>query len=279
MNDNERKYSRASLSVRTAPTVEMHLALRPRCMAVIARDSIQRPRIDGRKRGFWPLFPEIARAASDHGANVLMFSSWSHDEHSTGHKISKNHLFPRGTQHSAVVLGVRRRDGKSIVEDIEVWHRSRRSPYCLRQHFGKVSNCRASKARLVEDIPEERRFGSTMLLLCGEVNIVRTQRGKSGIVDDFRFLSRLRDLGIELVLNPSHTYMHRPEMALKRQAISRAARSLISVWNRGDPKKGSESKLPWAAYRNGEDIRDEIKEISLPIPLLHGIRMGVLRLA
>jgi hypothetical protein len=117
-----------------------------------------------------------------------------------------------------------------------------------------------------------------MLLLCGEANIVRTQRGKTDIVDEFNFRSRLRHLKISLVLNPSHTYMHRPEMASKRQAISRAAQNVISVWNRGDPKKGSESKLPWVAYRNGKDITGEIQEICLPDELRHGIRMGIIRL-
>jgi hypothetical protein len=117
-----------------------------------------------------------------------------------------------------------------------------------------------------------------MLLLCGEANIVRTQRSKVGIVDDFHFMPWLRNLRITLVLNPSHTYMHRPEMSRKREAISRSERTLISVWNRGDEKKGPESKLPWVAYRNGKNITDEIKEVSLPAELRHGIRMGVIRL-
>lgn len=266
------RYSKASFPVKEASTQEKHPALTLKCIAVIARDSLRKTpgRLSGRKRGFWPLFSKIAREASKHGADVLMFSLCSHDEHRLG-QLSKKDLFPSGTEHLAVVLGVQRRDG----EDIEVWNRSRRSPFRLKQYFAKVSDPKKWKKSLIQDLPR-RRFGHTMLLLCGEVNIVRTHRDKLHVSDDFHFRSRLRHLRINLVLNPSHTYMHRPEMASKRRAISRVAHNLISVWNRGDPKKGSESKSPWIAYRNGKKIK--ITEIPLPVELRHGIRMGMITL-
>ncbi|HLJ88738.1 MAG TPA: hypothetical protein VKZ53_18105 [Candidatus Angelobacter sp.] len=273
---DEDKFSK--LSAKEGARREKNPVIAPQCLALIARDSLQDgpDRFNQRQRGFWPFFPEIAYEANRHDADVLMFSSSSHNESSLD-ELSRKHLFPRGTKHSTVILGVTRLDGEELVEDIEVWHQAHRSPSRLRQYFAKASHPRAQKESLIENLLR-RRFGHTMLLLCGEVNIVKTQRGKGDIVDDLHFRSRLRDLGINLVLNPSHTYMHRYEMAFKRQAISRPGRYLISVWNRGDPKKGTESKVPWIAYRNGKNITAEIKEIPLPEQLRYGIRMGVIRL-
>jgi len=276
MNRNE-KASRSILVEREAPLLEKNPPVNARYVAVIARDSLQEATAQFRrsKRGFWPLFPKIACEASRHGADVLMFSLWSHDERRMG-ELSKKDLFPIGTHHSAVLLGVKRHDGKELVEHIEVWHRSRRSPLRLRQYFARVSDSKKRKELLIQNLTR-RQFGPTMLLLCGETNIVRTQRGKADIVDDFRFRSRLRKCGIDVIFNPSHTYMHRPEMARKRRAISRWVRIVISVWNRGNPEKGSESKLPWVAYSNGKDITGEIKEITLPAELRQGVRMGLIR--
>jgi hypothetical protein len=102
MNENDdSKFSKPSLSSPEAPRREKNPAIMPRCIAVIARDSLKETpdRFSRRKQGFWPFFPRIAYEASKHGANVLMFSSWSHNENRLG-RLSKKDLFPavRGIQ-------------------------------------------------------------------------------------------------------------------------------------------------------------------------------------
>jgi hypothetical protein len=68
--------------------------------------------------------------------------------------------------------------------------------------------------------------------------------------------------------------MRRYEMPLKRQALARAAHTVVCVWSRGC-KGGTESRLPWAAYREGRDITDQIKEVGT-IDSHLGIRIGIL---
>jgi len=249
--------------------------LAPMRLAVVARDWLQeRTSGQGRFRGskgFAPHFPEIARLANGHGADTLLFSLWSHNADTLG-DLPRNELFPRDTRHAAVILGVTR-NGK---EEVEVWVRLRRSPVLLHQEFARTADARAGKERLMAGLAG-RIFGSSLILICGEMNLIRTQRTTRAIVDDFDVLSRLRAHGVELVLNPIHDYMRRFEMPVKRKALASGTSTVVCVWNRG-LKDGSEALLPWAAYRKGETITDQIQEIELPIASQPGVRVGILDL-
>lgn len=160
-----------------------------------------------------------------------------------------------GTLHQAVILEVTRSDG----ETVEVHFRSQRSPVALKQQFGRTSDPESKKTALLRALPA-RLFGPTAVLLCGETNIIRTVRHSREIVDEYGVLPRLRTAGVRLLLNPIHDYMRRFEMLLKREALSRATGTVACVWNRGC-KEGAESTLPWAAYRDGRTITDEIAEV------------------
>jgi len=221
--------------------------------------------------GFAPHFAEILRLASEHGADAVVFSLWSHDARKLG-QLRRSLLFPRGTQHQAVMLGVTRSDGEAV----EVHFRSQRSPVVLKQRFGRTSDPESQKKALLGDLPD-RLFGPTAMLFCGETNMIRTVRHSREIVDEYRLLPRLRRAGVRLLLNPIHDYMRRFEMPLKRQALSRATGTVACVWNRGC-KGGTESTVPWAAYRDGRTITDQIEEVRA-VDGQTGVRIGLLNLA
>jgi hypothetical protein len=116
-----------------------------------------------------------------------------------------------------------------------------------------------------------RSFGSTLMLACGEANIVSTQRGSPDITDPMGFMANLADK--RLILNPTHTRMKRWEMAKKRRQFSIDGRTVVSVWN--PDNKDPRTALPWQAYRNGAAVSDQIKQVPMPS---HSIYMGVLEL-
>jgi len=270
-------YGTASQQRDTESTLEAaQPRLAARRLAVVARDWLrEKSRGLGKFRdanmGFAPHFAEIARAASRHRADTLLFSLWTHDADKLG-ALPRAVLFPRNTGHKAAIVGVRR-NGE---EDVEVWLRSRPSPVRLRQQFAKSSDSRAVQQNFVERI-SERVFGSSLVLLCGESNIVRTQRGTSAVSDEFGVLRRLRASGVDVILNPIHDYMRRYEMPLKRQALAASNRTVVSVWNRGC-KEGSEGALPWAAYQRGKSITERIRELDSPVASQPGVRIGIIDL-
>ena len=257
-------------------TMQTQPRLVPRRIALVARDWLQETtsgpgKFRDSNMGFAPHFAEIANVASRHGADALLFCLWSHDARKLG-ELSPGLLFPRGTRHQAVILGVKR----SVGEDVEVHFRSQRSPATLRQQFARTSDRAALKEALLSEL-SARQFGSTLIPLCGETNLIKTERRTRAIVDQYEFLPWLRAARVQLVLNPIHDYMRRFEMVLKRQALARAAHTVVCVWNRGC-RDGSESALPWAAYRQGRTITDRIQEVD-SIALEPGVRIGVLDMA
>ena len=115
-----------------------------------------------------------------------------------------------------------------------------------------------------------------MLLLCGEANLITTERQSRAILDPYGVLPYLRGAKVRVVLDPLHTYMRRHEMVIKRQAMARAAHAVVCVWNRGCVA-GSEATVPWAAYREGRTVTDQIQEVAA-VPSQPGVRIGILTL-
>jgi hypothetical protein len=62
----------------------------------------------------------------------------------------------------------------------------------------------------MEELPA-RKLGSSLLLLCGETNSIRTRRKSKRLEDPFDIRPRLEELEIKLIVNPVHDYMRRPE--------------------------------------------------------------------
>lgn len=197
----------------------------------------------------------------------IVFGLWTWDEAKDG-AISRADLFPKGTRHRWVLLETRRKRS----DIAELHFRGLEQPAVLYQRFATSQSPVGEKRRFVEELPT-RTFGQALVMLCGESNIIKTKRDSEDLDDRFDFLSYLDEAGIRLVLNPVHTYMQRYEMRLKRLAYSRNGRTVLAVWNRGESEQG-ESLVPWAAYVDGEEVTQSIKEVAedqRPV----GVRVGI----
>jgi hypothetical protein len=169
-------------------------------------------------------------ACSKEGCDTILFSPW------TVKAIKETVLFPPHTAHNTVVLGV---GGDSkYSEELQVWFRGNPAPKRVNQTFARSSDSRHKKDLFVKELPE-RIWGATALIVCGETNILKIPRGSKSAIDPKRILQVLKQRGARVILNPVHTYMRRFEMPLKRSALSRPGRFVVSVWNRGFVK-GSE---------------------------------------
>ena len=225
--------------------------LTPRKLAVVAAD----------KRatfGYAPFFSSIADTAAAAGCDTVVYALAPQPGIPL---VTHSQLFGRSRKISTVFLEVTEPDGSAVVE---VWRQGVRIPHRFRQRLARSQDSDSHKRALMRGLPA-RTFGSTMFLACGEANIISTQRDLAVTIDRFGFLPMLA--GRRLILNPSHTYMARPEMKEKRRRFSEGGRLVISVWNPGHQAR--EAKLPWQVFVNGVEASELIKPIAFSEPLIH----------
>jgi hypothetical protein len=67
-----------------------------------------------------------------------------------------------------------------------------------------------------------------------------------------------------VILNPIHDYMRRYEMRKKRELYSRAGRTVVSVWNRGNRGRRGEAHEPWTVYHDGESHTNAVRAVAAP---------------
>ncbi len=132
----------------------------PRRLALIARDwrhqNDSEAQFLDEEMGFAPHFASAIRIADHHGADTVLFSLWSHDASLCGN-LGHRDLFPPGTKHRHVIVGVSRKpDG----ETVEIHSRHLRSPIEITQHFGRTTAPKSEKCKFINALPE-RTFGST----------------------------------------------------------------------------------------------------------------------
>ncbi|MBY0324744.1 MAG: hypothetical protein K2X72_38945 [Reyranella sp.] len=204
--------------------------------------------------GFRSMLREILGQLKGSRPEIVVFAPFSFP---AANKPSHSELFPRGSSHRIVVIETRGTGGPRT----EVYFSHKPHPVTLMQYF--ATSKQVGRQRDFRRNVDGRRFGRTLLMLCGETNIVGTREKMSKIVDEHRFRSWLKALGIKLILNPVHSFMKRPEMRIKREALSKSGALLVSVWNRG-LMGGGEAGVPWAAYLDGDEISDRIKRIASP---------------
>ncbi|MDT5365719.1 MAG: hypothetical protein QOC62_150, partial [Mycobacterium sp.] len=132
----------------------------------------------------------------------------------------------------------------------------------------------ALKREFMNDLPA-RRVTDGLLVLCGETNIAKMVHHKD-FNDPFRFTDRLREMNINLILNPIHDYMT-TRMLKKRRHYSLGGRTVISVWNKG--KRKGEALLPWTVFHDGMERTNAVRELTRPFSDRPDIRIGVLELA
>ncbi|HWO21618.1 MAG TPA: hypothetical protein VNO30_22770 [Kofleriaceae bacterium] len=224
------------------------------------------PRARTCEDGFDPFFADVAQAAESADCDTVVYALWSHDLRKTN-PLDEARVFGSTTKVQTAILEVFDDEDSRI----EVWRRGA-PPHRFRQRFTRSTSPTSSKQAFMDGLPA-RRFGSTLMMACGEANIVSTRRDSDEIVDPFGFTDWLQQTRPRLILNPSHSYMRRYEMTTKR-ALYSEGRTLLTVWNRGE--KPPEPGLPWRAFVDSEDRTSEIHEIELA--KTGEIRVGVFEL-
>jgi hypothetical protein len=251
-------------------------------VALIGRDNRIPKRtgaFDHRRRGFAPFLTKAIIAADKNKADLIVFSGWSYEANST---LGKAEVFPPGTTHSAVVLQ-RFSEGRSHAFEIHV----RSADVCglTNQLFLRSRDQNRDKEKLISRLMH-RKFGNAILIICGETNIIGTETSKRPMIDrkpsdKFGALEIIKNMNVDIVINPVHTYMKRPEMQNKRSVLSKAGKLTVSVWNRGllrrakgSRRKPAESDDLWTAYRDGRKV--EVEEIRNAVEDQPRIRIGII---
>lgn len=266
-NDKDKEYE-----AKREPDPPAPFELAPRKIALAAVDWLVSPREKGPRarthwgHGFDPFLADVAETAEAAGCDTVVYALWSYDLHRMT-PLDEARVFGSTTKVEAAILEVLDVDGARI----EVWRRGA-PQHRFRQRFTRSSSPTSSKQAFMEGLPA-RTFGSTLIVACGETNIVSTRRDSVEIVDPFDFRGWLKEKRPLLVLNPSHSYMRRHEMKTKRALYSKG-RTLLAVWNRGE--KPPESAVPWGAFVNGKECTDQIEPI--PFAKTDEIRIGVFEL-
>ena len=247
----------------------------PKKVALVAIDWTRSNKGSTRRRewevGFDPFFEEIIKVANGHACDTVLFALWSRDAQ-TMNRRWPDRLFQSGPSVKAVILGSGKFVGKKFKEEeIQVWHKDAPGPHGFRQAFARSIDPSCDQRALIENL-SSRSFGSTLVLACGESNIVKTIRGSQEIRDPHGFLDELDRRKVKVILNPIHDYMTRPEMKRKRSIYSEKGRSVLSVWNRGSRDR-PEATDPWTVFSNGEDVTRRVSEVTFAAA--EDIRIGV----
>lgn len=225
-------------------------------IALVAREYNQpdwrsKGKAEPRSYGFGSFLREVLRGLKGHRPDLIVFAPFSF---AAAGKPTHAQLFPGTSLHGVVVLETR--DFGSAVTEIHL--RDVPKPILLEQHFAHSTQSADQKV-FMKGLPS-RKVGHSLMLLCGESNIVRTIRRSDEIRDKHGFLDWLRNNEIDLIINPIHSYMKRWEMPLKRLALSKDGALVVSLWNRGLMGVG-ESRKPWAAYRAGKEVSELITTV------------------
>tara|TARA_B110000003_G_C16605220_1_gene517244 strand:- start:167 stop:943 length:777 start_codon:yes stop_codon:yes gene_type:complete len=151
----------------------------------------------------------------------------------------------------------------------------------LTQKFAKGGVKNKVAESFKKEVQEERLFGNFTVLLCGETNIVNYKMATKKIEDQYKF-SKILDKDINIILNPIHDKMTRPEMKLKRRYLSKPKRWVVSVWNKGrsdrNGKVDKDHKNPhgWDIYYDG--MEKKLKPINHSVDNQVDIEIGIINL-
>jgi len=231
------------------PAADFTLA--PRKLAVVAASKTA-------TFGYAPFFSSIAETAAAAGCDTVVYALAPQPGIPL---VTHSQLFGKARRITTVILEVTEPDGSAVVE---VWRQGVRIPHRFRQRLVKSQDGDANKRALMRGLAA-RTFGPTMFLACAEANIISIQRDSWATIDRFGFLPKLA--GRRLILNPSHTYMARPEMKEKRRRYSEDGRVVVSVWNPGHHAR--EAKLPWQVFIDGHEASELIAPIAFAEPSIH----------
>ncbi len=224
-------------------------------------------------RGFYDYsehFARINRLCDEQGCDTILYALYTWDRISPTPRDPRT-CFADLVHVRSVFLEVGSPEEETF-DHVEIIQRGNPEPFIVRQCFAASGDPSWGKEAFIADL-ENRKFGDSLLMLCGESNIVSTMRGTKELRDPFGFIELLREMDIRLILNPIHDYMRRYEMRVKRREYSLGGVTVLSVWNRG---KGRESETPWTAFRDGKECTASVHELAPPFPGRPDIRLGIL---
>ena len=274
------KKLRASAPDAPLPSEAPPFHMSPKKIAMVALDwcrgyeEDQYHRADYDQPGFFPLFQRIAETCDQQGCDTILYAMFSHSEHEHP-ALKKQELFGPQPEHLQWVILETSKDEARLDNLTQVWARSHEKPHTLIQRLARGQDAKGKRA-LMADL-QGRIFGSTMLPLCGEIGIINTQRDSDEIVDVHHFLDVLDEEGIEVILNPGHTFVRRYEVPIKRAELSKGKRWLLSVWNRGWHEKGPQGQTPWQVFYDGHEVPERV--IEPPHDLGPDVRIGLVELS
>jgi hypothetical protein len=165
--------------------------LAPKKVALAAVDWTVSPRQKGPRartyyeHGFDPFLADVAATAGTEGCDTIVYALWSHDLRKMD-PLDEARVFGSTPEVQTAVLEVL--DGKDA--RLEVWSRGA-APHRFHQRFTRSTSPASSKQAFMDGLPA-RTFGSTLMMACGETNIVSTRRDSDEIVNPFGFTSWLK---------------------------------------------------------------------------------------
>jgi hypothetical protein len=212
-------------------------------------------------------FAQINKRCDEQGCDTVLYALYTWDERSP---VPKSHaaIFGNLAHVQRVIVEVGKPEDSYEQCHVEVWLRSQPDAVVAQQRFAFSKDPDRRKSQFILDLPG-RMVKGACLVLCGETNIVSFHWDE--VNDPFRFVDRLRELDVGLVLNPIHYYMG-PRMRRKRRFYSLDSRIVVSVWNHG---KKRESHNPWTVFHDGSEKTSAVQELSRPFADRPDIRIGI----
>lgn len=215
-------------------------------------------------------FSQINMTCDNQGCDTVLYSLFTWDEKSPAPRNHKN-IFKGLKNVKCVILEVGNK--KSVRKFVEIWLADDQKPLVVEQYFAKSSESYRLKRDFVNDV-KTRVFGNSILVICGESNIVSYVPNDGSFKDPFEFNQILKKQKVKFVFNPLHDYMTRYEMKKKRGYLSENRRAVITVWNKG--KKKGEALIPWTFFYNDQDMTEKVQELETPIKGRPDIRIGII---
>lgn len=220
-------------------------------------------------------FSEIAEIADANRCTMIGYGLHTFDTAGGRHSPTPKLLFGNSKHVRYVLLETADLETETNPQS-ELWIRGQAQPKIWKIQFARGSEATPEKRQALVNGFDDRIFGRSAVLICGEIALLRYRRKEQKMLDEGGILRRLDRAGISIAWANAHTYMRRPETKWKRQALSRN-RVLLSVWNT-QREIGREPKNAWHYLVDGEDRSAEVQLIPHSIPRREDIRLGLIDL-
>lgn len=224
-------------------------------------------------RDFSYVLPNVLKLLDGERCDAVLFSLFSIIPRK---KYDLHAVFKKLRSIKTVLLEEFEDGEKREVKHYVIYHRTngKWSEYKLSQVFGRLGNMNQKKMDnfVTYEMPK-RIVGNCCVLLCGETNGVKLSREPNRVEDTFGLRASIPKKA-NIILNPIHDRMFRPEMLRKRKFLSEDGRWIVSVWNKGKKDKNGTvrdgSGPAWTVFHNGqkEDVKRRQNGLGVEIGIL-----------